>query len=327
MKIVVLDGYTLNPGDLSWEALEKLGNLEIYERTSADQLIERAQGATALFTNKVILSGEVIRNLPELRYIGVMATGYNVVDLDAANSAGITVTNIPAYSTDSVAQLVFSFILNISNQLALHAASVREGAWTKSVDFSFTLSPQMELAGKTIGIVGFGKIGQKVAEIAVAFGMKVIFQNHSVKKDLPEAYRQVALDELIRTADFISLNCPLTDENREFMNRDKFSKMKEGAILINTGRGPLVHEQDLADALNRGRLAAAGLDVLATEPPMKSNPLLTARNCYITPHIAWATVEARKRLMEILAANFEAYLANKPQNVVNSPNIQTVIRK
>lgn len=185
----------------------------------------------------------------------------------------------------------------------------------------------MELAGKTIGIVGFGKIGQKVAEIAVAFGMKVIFQNRSVKKDLPEAYRQVALDELIRTADFISLNCPLTDENREFMNRDKFSKMKEGAILINTGRGPLVHEQDLADALNRGRLAAAGLDVLATEPPMKSNPLLTARNCYITPHIAWATVEARKRLMEILAANFEAYLANKPQNVVNSPNIQTVIRK
>ncbi|RKD90092.1 D-2-hydroxyacid dehydrogenase [Mangrovibacterium diazotrophicum] len=320
MKIVVLDGYTLNPGDLSWDAIEKLGDLQVYERTSNVELLERAKGATALFTNKVILSREVINKLPELRYIGVMATGYNVVDLEAANSAAITVTNIPAYSADSVAQLVFSFILNISNQLALHAASVREGAWTKSVDFSFTLSPQMELAGKTIGIVGFGKIGKKVAEIASAFGMKVIFQNRSLKKDVPDAYRQVELEELIRTADFISLNCPLMEENREFMNRDKFNQMKKGAVLINTGRGPLINEQDLADALNSEKLAAAGLDVLSTEPPLKSNPLLTAKNCYITPHIAWSTVEARKRLMEILAANFEAYQANNPQNVVNSPN-------
>jgi len=321
MKIVVLDGYALNPGDLSWEALEKLGNLEIYDRTSAAQLIDRVQGATAIFTNKVILNREVINKLPELKYVGVMATGFNVVDLDAANRAGITVTNIPAYSTDSVAQLVFAFILNISNRLALHADHVREGAWTNSDDFSFTLSPQIELAGKTIGIVGFGKIGQKVAEIASAFGMKVIFQNRSLKENMPEAYRQVAMDELITTSDFISLNCPLTEENREFMNRDKFNKMKEGAVLINTGRGPLVHEQDLADALNSGKLAAAGLDVLSTEPPLKSNPLLTARNCFVTPHIAWATVEARTRLMKILAANFDAYLANKPQNVVNSPEI------
>lgn len=321
MKIVVLDGYTLNPGDLDWGSLSRLGIAQVYDRTEPKEILDRIHDATAIFTNKVIISHEIINAAPTLKYIGVMATGYNVVDLSAADDAGITVTNIPAYSTDSVAQLVFSFILNISTQLALHAEKVRNGAWSDSIDFSFTLSPQVELTDKVIGIVGFGKIGQKVAEIAKAFGMKVIFQNRSPKQHVSPLYKQVELDELLQTADFVSLNCPLTETNKEFMNSDKFSLMKKGAVLINTGRGPLISEYDLAEALNNGHLAAAGLDVLSTEPPLKTNPLLTARNCFITPHIAWATVEARGRLMRILAANFEAYLNNKPQNVVNSPKI------
>ncbi|WP_205461803.1 NAD(P)-dependent oxidoreductase [Mangrovibacterium lignilyticum] len=244
-----------------------------------------------------------------------------MVDLDAADNAGITVTNIPAYSTDSVAQLVFSFILNIANQVALHATEVKKDAWSDSDDFSFTLSPQVELSGKVLGIIGFGKIGQRVAEIAQAFGMRVIFQNRSVKKEIPEGMMQVELDELLQQSDFVSLNCPLTGDNKEFMNKDKFGLMKKGAVLINTGRGPLIQEEDLANSLNNGHLAGAGLDVLSTEPPSKANPLIKAQNCYITPHIAWATREARTRLMEILAANFEAYLSNKPQNVVNSPKL------
>ncbi len=319
MKIVVLDGYTLNPGDLSWKGLSKLGDLTVFERTSKEHVLARAQGATAVFTNKVILDCDIIQLLPNLKYIGVMATGFNVVDMIAADNAGITVTNIPAYSTDSVAQLVFSFILNISNQVAQHSESVKRGAWSDSIDFSYTLTPQIELSGKVMGIVGFGKIGQKVAEIASAFGMKVIFQNRSVKEDIPEAFRQVSLDELLRESDYVSLNCPLTEANKAFMNRDKLQLMKKGAVLVNTGRGPLINETDLADALNTGQVAAAALDVLSIEPPEKTNPLITAQNCYITPHIAWATNEARNRLLNILLANFEAYLNNKPQNVVNNP--------
>jgi glycerate dehydrogenase len=319
MKIVVLDGYTLNPGDLSWNLLEKLGQLTVYDRTKPEDVSERIEGAVAVFTNKVIISDSVIAKCPDLKYIGVMATGYNVVGLEAADRAGITVTNIPAYSTDSVAQLVFSFILAFTNQVALHSAHVREGGWSRSSDFSYRLSPLTELTDKVIGIIGFGKIGQKVAQIARAFGMRVIFYNRSDKSHLNIHWKQVELDDLLKQADFISLNCPLTDENFQFMNKEKFLFMKKGAVLINTGRGALLNESDLAAVLKAGHLAGAGLDVLSQEPPLADNPLLSAPNCIITPHIAWATTSARQRLMEILTKNFEAYLQNKPQNLVNTP--------
>ncbi|PTN09347.1 D-2-hydroxyacid dehydrogenase [Mangrovibacterium marinum] len=319
MKLVVLDGYTLNPGDLSWKPLECFGELVIFDRTKPEELLSRIKGASAIFTNKVIIDDSVIRHSPTLKYIGVMATGYNVVDLQAANRAGITVTNIPAYSTNSVAQLVFSFILHFANQLHRHAADVADGGWTNSPDFSYTLSPQQELAGKVIGIVGFGQIGQKVAQIAQAFGMRVIFQNRSDKSHLNHDWQQVELDDLLTQADYVSLNCPLTAENHGFMNLEKLLRMKKGAVLINTARGALVDEQALAEVLNTGRLAGAGLDVLTHEPPEANNPLPTTRNCIITPHIAWATQSARKRLLHILTSNFEAYLNHKPQNVVNHP--------
>ncbi len=319
MKIVVLDGFTLNPGDLSWDSLSALGELTVYDRTLPEQRLERIGDAVAIFTNKVVIDKEIIDASPKLKYIGVLATGYNVIDFDAANNAGIHVTNIPAYSTDSVAQLVFAHILNVANQVKLHADDVRRGGWSQSIDFSYCLAPQMELAGKTLGIVGFGKIGQRVAELALAFGMKVIFQNRSDKQGLFPQFEQVGLDELLSRADIISINCPLTDENREFINRQSISRMKKSAILINTGRGPLIHEPDLADALNNGQVAAACLDVLSQEPPRRDNPLFEAKNCYITPHIAWATIEARQRLMSIAVSNFEAYLTDKPQNVVNKP--------
>ncbi len=319
MKIVVLDGFTLNPGDLSWDSLSALGELTVYDRTLPEQRLERIGDAVAIFTNKVVIDKEIIDASPKLKYIGVLATGYNVIDFDAANNAGIHVTNIPAYSTDSVAQLVFAHILNVANQVKLHADDVRRGGWSQSIDFSYCLAPQMELAGKTLGIVGFGKIGQRVAELALAFGMKVIFQNRSDKQGLFPQFEQVGLDELLSRADIISINCPLTDENREFINRQSISRMKKSAILINTGRGPLIHEPDLADALNNGQIAAACLDVLSQEPPRRDNPLFEAKNCYITPHIAWATIEARQRLMSIAVSNFEAYLTDKPQNVVNKP--------
>ena len=319
MKLVVLDGYTLNPGDLSWGLLKEFGELEVYDRTLNEKAIERIKDATAVFTNKVIISREIIEASPELKYIGVMATGFNVVDLNAANQAGILVTNIPAYSTDSVAQFVFSFILTIANQVELHSRAVKSGKWTNSLDFSFCLTPQTELKGKILGIIGFGKIGQRLAEIALAFGMKVVFQNRSVKQNVPPVFKQTTLDELLSQADFVSLNCPLTEENRGFIDGRKLLLMKKNAVLINTGRGPLVNEHDLADALNNGQIAGAGLDVLSNEPPAANNPLLGAKNCYITPHIAWSSFEARNRLMRILAANFEAYLQHKPQNAVNRP--------
>ncbi len=319
MKVVVLDGYTLNPGDLSWDQLSNFGDLAIYDRTAPKERLERMKEATAVFTNKVLIDREMIQAVPTLKYIGVLATGYNVVDLEAANRAGIVVTNIPAYSTESVAQLVFAHLLNITNRVGLHAEQVKAGAWSQSIDFSFCLTPQTELAGKTLGIIGFGKIGQQVAKLGSAFGMKILFQNRSVKTGFPADYTQVDLDELLRRSDVVSINCPLTDENIGFINHSTLRLMKKSAILINTGRGPLIREHDLADALNEGNLAAAALDVLSTEPPTADNPLLMARNCFITPHIAWATIEARKRLMDIAVKNFEAYLKNKPQNVVNNP--------
>ncbi len=318
MKIVVLDGFTLNPGDLSWDQLDELGELTVYDRTKKEETIDRIAQAEAIFTNKVIIDARVIKASPNLKYIGVLATGYNVVDLNAAKKAGIVVTNIPAYSTDSVAQMVFAHILNITQRVGLHANRVSDGDWSKSIDFSFSLSPQVELKGKTLGVIGFGKIGRKVAELGHAFGMNVIFQNRSVKKDVPEYFKQCSLKEVLENSDVLSINCPLTDENAGFINKLSLSLMKKTAILINTGRGPLINEQDLADALNSGKLAAAGLDVLSTEPPKQDNPLITAKNCFITPHIAWATKEARLRLMHIATSNLKAFQEGVPDNIVNS---------
>lgn len=316
MKIVVLDGYTLNPGDLSWDGIEKLGDCTVFDRTSVELIVERALGADVIFTNKVILDKAVLEKLPTLKFIGVLATGFNVVDTTAAKNAGIVVCNIPAYSTQSVAQMVFSHILNFSQNISLHAASVSKGDWVSSTDFAYWLTPQTELAGKTIGIIGFGQIGQAVGKIALAFGMKVVFSNRSTKDTEIDA-KQVELDDLLAESDFISVNCPLTDENKGFINKTSLSKMKASAFLINTGRGPLINEQDLADALNAGQIAGAGLDVLALEPAAADNPLPKAKNCFITPHIAWATFEARQRLMQIATNNLIAFIEGNPINVVN----------
>ncbi len=316
MKIVILDGHTLNPGDLSWDEIRKLGECTVYDRTPPEKILERASKAAAIFTNKVVIGRDIIKQLPDLKFIGVLATGYNVVDLQAAAEADILVANIPAYSTASVAQMVFSHILNIAQNVSKHAKSVKDGDWTNSIDFTYHLTPQTELAGKTLGIIGFGQIGQAVARVGLAFGMKILFQNRS-KKETNADFRQVDLDTLLVESDFISLNCPLTDENAGFINKSTIGKMKKSAILINTGRGALINEKDLADALNSGRIAGAGLDVLSTEPPKAENPLLAAKNCYITPHIAWATKEARQRLMQIAAQNLKAFINGTPQNIVN----------
>lgn len=316
MKIVILDGHTLNPGDLSWDEIRKLGECTVYDRTPPEKILERASKVAAIFTNKVVIGRDIIKQLPDLKFIGVLATGYNVVDLQAAAEADILVANIPAYSTASVAQMVFSHILNIAQNVSKHAKSVKDGDWTNSIDFTYHLTPQTELAGKTLGIIGFGQIGQAVARVGLAFGMKIMFQNRS-KKETNADFRQVDLDTLLAESDFISLNCPLTDENAGFINKSTIGKMKKSAILINTGRGALINEKDLADALNSGRIAGAGLDVLSTEPPKAENPLLAAKNCYITPHIAWATKEARQRLMQIAAQNLKAFINGTPQNIVN----------
>ncbi len=317
MKIVVLDGYTLNPGDLSWDALKAIAPCDIYDNTPANLRLKRIGDAEVVFSNKVVLDEEIFKACPSIKYIGVLATGYNVIDLDAAAEAGIVVTNIPAYSTDSVAQMVFAHLLHIVNQVHLHAEAVSKGDWVKSKNFSFSVSPQIELSGKTLGIIGFGQIGRKVAQIGQAMGMKIVFQNRSVKTDVPAEFLQCDLDTLLQQSDVVSLNCPLTDSNVGFINKSKLDLMKPNAIIINTGRGPLINEQDLADALNNGRIAAAGLDVLSTEPPAADNPLLRATNCYITPHIAWATKESRQRLMDIAIENLKAFLNRKKLNVIN----------
>ena len=316
MKIVVLDGYALNPGDLSWNDLKMIGDCDVYERTSPLELYERIQNADAIITNKVVIDRSMINKLPLLKYIGVTATGYNVVDIQAAADRNVTVTNIPAYSTDSVAQLVFAHILNVVTRVDLHANSVKSGEWTGSPDFSYRKSPQFELTGKTMGIIGFGRIGRKVAEIAQVFGMKVIFHNRSVVADIPEEMNQFKLSEVFEKSDFVSLNCPLTAENSAFVNRELLQTMKPTSVLINTGRGGLINEYDLAEALNSGRIAAACLDVLSTEPPLRDNPLITAANCFITPHIAWATIEARQRLMNIVVENLKCFISGNPQNTV-----------
>lgn len=316
MNIVVLDGYTLNPGDLSWEGLKQFGNVKVYDRTSPEKTVERASGAQAVFINKVAIDKEIIAQLPHLKFIGVLATGTNIIDIESAKKAGIIVTNIPAYSTDSVAQMVFSHMLHFAQNVALHAASVKAGEWSSSIDFSYRKTPQIELAGKTLGIIGFGQIGQAVAKIGLAFGMKIIFNNRS-KKETPLTAKQVDLNTVLEESDFISINCPLTSENVGFFDKQAIEKMKPTAFVVNTGRGPLINENDLAEALNTERIAGAGLDVLSTEPPHQENPLTGAKNCAITPHIAWATFEARSRLMHIATENLKAFIEGNPQNVVS----------
>jgi glycerate dehydrogenase len=321
MKIVVLDGYALNPGDLSWQVLEALGDCTVYERTPKELVIERAAGAEILLTNKVVLGSEQLAQLPQLRYIGVLATGYNVIDVEAARRHNVTVTNVPAYSTASVAQMVFALLLELTQQVGHHARLVREGRWSASADFCFWDRPLVELEGLTLGIVGFGAIGRRVARLGRAFGMEVL-----VHTAHPEKYRQteegrparfIGLDDLFRASDAVSLHCPLTEETRELVDARRLELMKPSAFLINTGRGPLVDEAALAAALNAGRIAGAGLDVLTAEPPPAGNPLLQAANCCITPHIAWATRAARQRLMATAVENLRAFLAGDPQNVVS----------
>ncbi|MBP6140494.1 MAG: D-2-hydroxyacid dehydrogenase [Bacteroides sp.] len=316
MKIVVLDGYGLNPGDLSWDAVSQLGELTVYDRTSSEEVIERSAGAEAILTNKTVITAEIMEALPDLKYIGVLATGYNVVNIGAAREKGIVVTNIPAYSTPSVAQMVFAHILNIAQQVQHHSEEVRKGRWTNNADFCFWDTPLIELREKKIGLVGLGHTGFNTARIAIGFGMQVTAYTSKSSLQLPPEIKKRTLDELFSECDIVSLHCPLTDETKELVNAERLRLMKPTAILINTGRGPLVNEQDLADALNAGKLYAAGLDVLSSEPPKADNPLLTARNCYITPHIAWASLEARTRLMNILVENIKAFQAGKPVNNV-----------
>ena len=315
MKIVVLDGFCLNPGDLDWSVFEQFGELTVYDRTPTNLTVERSKDADVLLTNKTVLNAENMSQMPNLKYVGVLATGYNVVDLQYAASRGIVVTNIPAYSTASVAQMVFAHILNLTNSVEHHSQLVRNGAWSSSIDFCFWDRPQVELAGKTIGLVGLGNTGMATARIALAFGMKVIAVTS--KTNLPDEIKSVSYNNLWRQSDIVSLHCPLSDNTRHLINAAALAQMKPTAILINTGRGPLIDEQALADALNSGQIAAAAVDVLSTEPPAADNPLLTARNCQITPHIAWATFEARQRLMSIAAGNLKAFVEGKAVNVVN----------
>ena len=317
MKIVVLDGYAANPGDLSWDELKSLGECTVYDRTAPAEVLERAAGADILLTNKVVLDATTIAALPQLKYIGVLATGYNIIDTAAAKERGITVTNIPAYSTPSVAQMVFAHILNIAQHVQHYTDEIHKGRWTNSPDFCFWDTPLIELRGKKIGIIGLGQTGYNTARIAIGFGMKVCAYTSKTNFQLPPEIRKMELDELFRECDIISLHCPLTDSTREMVNAERLRLMKPTAILINTGRGPLINEQDLANALNNGTIYAAGVDVLSQEPPRADNPLLSARNCYITPHIAWASTAARERLMQIMLENIKAYQDGKPVNVVN----------
>lgn len=316
MKIVVLDGYAANPGDLSWDGLKALGECTIYDRTAPEDVLERAKGAEAILTNKVAITADHMAALPDLKYIGVLATGYNIIDIAAAKERGIVVTNIPAYSTPSVAQMVFAHILNITNRVQHYTDEIREGKWTNSDDFCFWDTPLIELLGKKIGLIGLGQTGYNTARLAIGFGMKVWAYTSKSRLQLPPEIRKAELNQLFRECDIVSLHCPLTEATRNLVNAERLAMMKPTAIVINTARGPLINEQDLADALNSGKIYAAGVDVLSTEPPRADNPLLKARNCFITPHIAWATSAARERLQTILLENMKAYLDGKPVNNV-----------
>ncbi|MBR5842154.1 MAG: D-2-hydroxyacid dehydrogenase [Bacteroidaceae bacterium] len=317
MTIVILDGYALNPGDLSYDRLQQFGTLKVYDRTTPEQVIERAKDAYALLINKVLLGEKEFSQLPHLRYVGVQATGYNVVDVEAARRYGITVTNIPAYSTDSVAQMVMAHLLGITQNVGYYAQQNRAGRWGANPDFCYWDTPLIELASKQMGIIGLGRTGSAVARLAQAFGMRVAAYTSKPQSELPEGVDKVSLDELFSTSDVVSLHCPLVPATQGLVNAERLAMMKPTAILINTARGPVVDEQALADALNRGVIYAAGIDVLCEEPPRGDSPLLKARNCFVTPHIAWATIEARTRLLDICEANLRAFCEGHPQNVVS----------
>ena len=318
MKIVILDGHAINPGDLNWDALRSLGSLEVFDRTPESLIVPRAREAEALLTTRVPLAAQHLMQLKQLRYVGAIFTGYDEIDLKAARELNLIVTNIPTYATASVAQLVFALLLELCHHVALHNTATHTGEWSRCPDFSFWKTPMIELQGKTMGIVGFGRIGRHVAEIAVAMGMRVIAASAD-RSDAPNwpGFRWSDFDELMSVADVVSLHCPLLPQTRGMINSASLSRMKRGSFLINTSRGPLVVEQDLADALTQGRLAGAAVDVLSAEPPSFNNPLLHSENCIVTPHIAWATKEARMRLIELAATNLRAFLDGHPINVVN----------
>ena len=318
MKIVVLDGYTLNPGDLSWKDLEKLGEVNIYDRSRGDEVLERCAGTNVILTNKTPVNRELIDALPALQYIGVIATGFNIVDIEAARSRGVPVTNVPGYGTPSVAQLTFSLLLGLCMRVEGHSESVKGGKWSKSKDWSYWDYPLAELKDKTIGILGLGDIGKKIADIATAFGMHVISTSRTQTDQSHRSnFRWVSFDELLQESDVVSIHCPLTDETQGLFNAEAFKKMKPTSFLINSSRGPIIIDKDLADALNNDVIAGAGIDVLSEEPPPPDNPLFKAKNCIITPHIAWATKESRQRLMNTVVNNLKEFIAGKSVNVVN----------
>jgi glycerate dehydrogenase len=318
LKIVILDGYTENPGDLSWEGFEKLGELTVYDRTPADKIIERIGDADVVYTNKTPISRETLDACPNVKFIGVLATGYNVVDVEAAKEKGIPVSNIPTYGTDAVAQFTIALLLELCHHIGAHSDAVKNGEWTNNPDWCFWKYPLIELAGKTMGIIGFGRIGQRTAEIAQALGMKILaydaYKNSALESEI---CKYAELDELLANSDVISLHCPLFPETQGIINKDTIAKMKDGVMILNTSRGPLIVEEDLRDALNSGKVAGAALDVVSKEPIEMNNPLLSAKNIIITPHIAWAPKESRQRLMDIAVDNLKAFISGNPQNVVN----------
>ncbi len=317
MKIVNIDGVCTNPGDLSWEPFKKYGDFTVYDRTDPDQIYDRIKDADIIMINKTVITNEMLDRLPKLQYVALQSTGVNVIDTKEARKRGITVTNIPAYSTNEVAQMVFAYILHLTNKVAMHDDAVHNGEWCSCPDFCFWNAPLEELNGKTIGIIGFGSIGKRVAKIADAFGMKIIVNTPHIPLEEYDNISFVSFDELMKNSDIVTCHCPLNDKTEKLINSDSISMMKRTAILINTSRGPVVDEQALADALNNNRIKAACVDVLSVEPPSEDNPLLHAKNCVITPHISWAAVETRARLLEILEANLKAYLEGNPHNVVN----------
>lgn len=317
MKIVVMDGKGINPGDMSWKQIQQFGELIVYERTASEEIIDHVGDAEIVLTNKTVFDEDTIAKLKNVKYIGVLATGYNVVDLKAASKRGIVVTNIPAYSTDSVAQMTFAHILNVTNHVDHYARASRDGEWSRCPDFCYWDKPLVELAGKTIGIIGLGNIGMKVANIALNFGMNVIAYTSKEPKEIPNGINKASIDNILSDSDIISLHCPLTKQTRELINKDSIAKMKRGVIVVNTGRGPLVNEEDVANALHNGLIGAYCADVMCSEPPSADNPLFVEQNAYITPHVAWASKEARIRLMDIAEKNIHSFLSGKPINVVN----------
>lgn len=317
MKIVVMDGKGVNPGDMSWKQIQQFGELIVYERTASEEIIDHVGDAEIVLTNKTVFDEDTIAKLKNVKYIGVLATGYNVVDLKAASKRGIVVTNIPAYSTDSVAQMTFAHILNVTNHVDHYARASRDGEWSRCPDFCYWDKPLVELAGKTIGIIGLGNIGMKVANIALNFDMNVIAYTSKEPKEIPNGINKASIDNILSDSDIISLHCPLTEQTRELINKDSIAKMKRSVIVVNTGRGPLVNEEDVANALHNGLIGAYCADVMCSEPPSADNPLFVEQNAYITPHVAWASKEARIRLMDIAEKNIHSFLSGKPINVVN----------